>query len=258
MGTHEKAPEKLHYKMIYRMTRWILFIIYTFFIISCNSDTKNIRDYYFPLQKLTDGLVYEYHSVNLDTLAPDYWYYRSVETDSALYLTSTHYDPATLTPMQLLREEEVSNGMLVNSLYLFENDTTGKQQQIEAEIIAGSIFPFEVRDSGGIFLFKTTWQSPAQQATYTLVKNRRYIGDTTFVFNTRSYDAVVFEVKELMEQRQEGVFEQQYASVEWYAKDLGLVYFRKDISPTFVLEYRLADRYPMERLEAIFKEKVQQ
>lgn len=244
--------------MIHKIIRWILFVLVIAIFISCNADTKDIRDYYFPLKKLTSGLVYEYHSVNTDTLAPDYWYYRSIETDSAMYLTSTHYDPATLTPTQLLREEKVSNGMLVNALYLFENDTTDKQRQIEAEIIAGSIFPFEVRDSGGIFLFKTTWQSPAQQATYTLIKNRRYIGDTTFVFKDQPYDAVVFQVKELMEQRQEGVFEQQYSSVEWYAKGLGLVYYKKDISPAFVLEYRLVDRYPMERLEAIFKEKVQQ
>lgn len=237
---------------------WLFILIVCCFLCSCHSDKKNIRDYYFPLQELTDGLVYEYHPVNSDTLAPEYWYYRSVKTDSTTYLASTFYDPATLTPTQVMREATVSNGMVVDGLYLIETDSTGKQHQIEAKIIAGDIFPFEVRDSGGIFLFKTTWKSPLQQAVYTLIKNRRYAGDTTFVFQNKRYDAVIFNVKELVEQRQEGVFEKQFSSVEWYAKGLGLVYYRKDITPTFVIEYRLADRYPMKQLEAIFKEKQQQ
>ncbi|MFN7115832.1 MAG: hypothetical protein ACK4TA_03485 [Saprospiraceae bacterium] len=238
--------------------RWVLLFLLLYMIFSCTSDTKDIRNYYFPLKELTEGLVYEYQSVNNDTLAPDRWYYRSFVTDSAVYLTSTYYDPVTLTPTQLMREEMVSNGMMVNNLYLFETDSTGKQQQIEAQIIGGSIFPFEVRDSGGIFLFKTSWQSKAQNATYTLIKNRRYVGDTTFVFKNQRYDAVIFSIKELIEQRQEGALEQQYSSTEWYAKGLGLVYYRKDVSPTFVLEYRLVDRYPMEQLEGIFKQKLQQ
>jgi hypothetical protein len=202
--------------------------------------------------------VYEYHSVNNDTLAPEYWYYRSLRTDSAVYLVGTRYDAATLTPRQLVREEMVFNGMVVNDLLLYETDSTGRQQPIQAQIIAGNIFPFEVRDSGGIFLYKATWQSPAQQATYTLVKNRRYAGDTTFIFQNKTYDAVVFELKELVEQRQEGSLEQQYSSVEWYAKGLGLVYFKKNIAKNFVLEYRLAERYPMERLEQVFKKKMEQ
>lgn len=238
--------------------RWLLLFLVNSILFSCNSDTKNIRDYYFPLKALTDGMVYEYRAVSNDTLTPDYWYYRSFVTDTSVYLTSTYYDAATLTPRQLMREEMVSNGMVVNDLFLYESDSTGKQQQIQAEIIAGNIFPFEVRDSGGIFLFKTTWRSPTQQANYTLVKNRHYAGDTTFVFQNKRYDAVVFELKEWVEQRQDGSLEQEYTSVEWYAKGLGLVYFRKDIAKDFILEYRLADRYPMERLEAFFKEKLQQ
>ena len=254
-GKKEYLITQLYYFAMNIRLLLFLYIICVFF--SCHSDTKNIRDYYFPLKELTNGLVYEYRAVQTDSLAPDYWYYRSVVTDTSTYLISTNYSAANLTPRQLLREEMVSNGMLVHDLLLYETDSTGKQQQIHAEIIAGSIFPFEVRDSGGIFLFKITWQSPMQQATYTLIKNRRYAGDTTFVFQDKRYDAVVFKLKEGMEQRQEGSFEQEYSSVEWYAKGLGLVYFRKDIAKDFVMEYRLADRYPMEKLERIFKEKQQ-
>jgi hypothetical protein len=236
-------------KPIFMRIYWILLIIIVF--VGCQSDQKNIRDYYFPLKALTGGLVYEYRAVNNDTLAPDYWYYRSFVTDTSVYLAATYYDAATLTPLQLVREEMFSNGMAAQDLYLYETDSTGKQRQIIANIESGSVFPFEVRDSGGIFLYKVSWQM--QDATTTLIKNRRYTGDTTFVFQEKTYDCVVFEVKELLEHDQEGFFEQEFDGVEWYAKGLGLVYSKKTITPTFILEYRLANRYPMERLEALFK-----
>lgn len=227
-------------------------------LFSCQSDRKNIRDYYFPLKALTEGLVYEYHAVNNDTLAPDYWYYRSFVTDTSVYLTATYYNPATLTPLQLVREEMYSNGMAAQDLYLYETDSTGKQRQIKANIESGSVFPFEVRDSGGVFLYKANWQLPSEKnATTTLIKNRRYAGDTTFVFQGKTYDCVVFQVKELLEHDQEGFFEQEFDGVEWYAKGLGLVYSKKTITPTFILEYRLTDRYLMERLEALFKKKME-
>ncbi len=226
-------------------------------LFSCNYDTKNIRDYYFPLKELTDGLVYEYRSVNNDSLAPDYWYYRSIVTDTSVYLTGTYYDAASLTQQQLTREEMVSNGVITKDLYLYETDSTGKQQQIIANIIADNVFPFEVRDSGGVFLYKVSWQLPSERnATTTLIKNRRYAGDTTFVFQNKQYDAVVFEVKELLQHNQEGYFEQQFSSVQWYAKGLGLVYYRRDVTKDLILEYRLADRYPMKRLESVFKKKI--
>ncbi len=225
---------------------------------SCGDDTRNIREYYFPLKQLQDGLVYEYHAVNNDSLAPTRWYFRSLVLDSGIYLTGMNYTP-DLTPLQFSREEMVKNGMLLQDLFLYETDSTGNQQRIDVEIIAGSVFPFEVRDSGGIFLYKVSWQPPSDPgATIILVKNRRYAGDTTFVFENKRYDAVVFEVKELLSHEQEGFFEREFSTTEWYAKGLGLVYYRKEIAEDFILESRLAHRYPMEELEAIFRQKLKE
>lgn len=225
---------------------------------SCGDDTRNIREYYFPLKQLQDGLVYEYRAVNNDSLAPTRWYFRSLVLDSGIYLTGMNYAP-DLTPLQFSREEMVKNGMLLQDLFLYETDSTGNQQRIDVEIIAGSVFPFEVRDSGGIFLYKVSWQPPSDPgATITLVKNRRYAGDTTFIFENKRYDTVVFEVRELLSHEQEGFFEREFSTVEWYAKGLGLVYYRKEIAEDFVLEYSLARRYPMEELEAIFRQKLKE
>lgn len=231
------------------------------FFWNCQRDggVKNIREYYFPLKQLQDGLVYEYRAVNNDSLAPNYWYYRSFVQDSGIYFTGTYYDAADLTPLQFTREEMVSNGMRLIDLYLYEPDSTGKSQRVEAEIIAGSVFPFEVRDSGGVFVYNIEWTSLGEPKTTTgLIKNRRYAGDTTFVFDDKRHDAVIFKVRELLEHDQEGVFEQEFATEEWYAEGLGLVYYRKEITDDLVLEYRLAERYPMTQLEELFRQKMEQ
>lgn len=237
------------------------FVIITIFLTNCwNSDgSKNIREYYFPLKQLQEGLVYEYESVNNDSLAPNYWYYRSFVLDTGIYFTGTFYDAADLTPLQFTREEMIRNGMRLEDLYIYEPDSTGKSERIEAEIIAGSVFPFEVRDSGGVFVYNVKWETIREpKASTALIKNRRYAGDTTFIFQGKRYDCVVFEVRELMEYEQNGFFEQEFSTTEWYAEGLGLVYYKKEITKDLVLEYQLADRYPMERLEELFRQKMEQ
>jgi hypothetical protein len=222
---------------------------------ACAGDgARDIRDYYFPLRELTDGLVYEYRPVDNDTFPPLYWYFRSIIFKDSAFLVGTFYE-YDLLPRQFVREELVSNGVRLRELILYEIDTTGGQRPMPADIVAGDVFPFRVRPQGGIFLFNVRWSPPGSEDTrFTLVKNRRYLGDTTFVYEGRKRPAVRFEVRELLEHEQEGVLEKEYAGVEIYAKNLGLVYFRKDIAEGLSLAYRLAARYPMAELERQFLE----
>jgi hypothetical protein len=147
--------------------------------------------------------------------------------------------------------------MVLEDLFLFEEDTsgTGQQYQIPVEIVQDDVFPFRVQKDGGIFLYHVQWEPPADPgANLALIKNRRYEGDTTFVFQGKKYDAIVFSVKELVSYDQNGVLEQQYDGQEIYAKGLGLVYYRKKISDALNLRFRLSERYPMQQLEEKFRE----
>ncbi len=219
-----------------------------------DGDRRDIRDYYFPLKDLTEGLVYEYQPVHNDSLSPAYWYYRSLLFEDSVFLTGAYYE-YELLPLQFVREELVNNGMLLEEMFLYERDSTGKQIQIPVDIEAGNVFPFYVRDSGGVFLYKVEWTSPLDPGAVTrVIKNRRFSGDTTYTYQGEDYDAITFEVRELFEYDKEGVFEKQYDGIEIYAEDLGLVYYQKNISPGFTLAYALRDRYPMAELEEQFKE----
>lgn len=218
-----------------------------------HGDQRNIRKFYFPISALDDGLVYEYHAINNDTFPPVYWYYRNVKKGDDVYLVGTAYD-VNLLPNQLITEQIVSNGMLLEDMYLYVTDSLGKQKQIAVEIESGSAFPFLVKDSTGVFLYKVKWSLPdSPEVSTTLIKNRRFLGDTTYTYQGVNYDGVQFSVKELIEQRAEGSLEIEYDGIEIYARDLGLVYYKKEIQEGFTQEYALVKTYPMAELEAQFK-----
>lgn len=219
-------------------------------LTSCRGDGgKDIRNYYFPLRELQEGLVYEYQPVRPDSLTPAYWYYRSFITDDGVFLTKTYYE-YELEPLQFSREEVVSNGMLLADIRLYEKDSTGKQQKAPAEVLSGSAFPFVVSDSTGVFLYKIQWHPVADpEATLTLIKNRRYMKDTVVQYDGSERDAVVFNIQELVEYDKEGVFEHQYSGREVYAEGIGLVYYEKKVAGDLQWAYRLDKRYPMSRLE---------
>ncbi|MBX2870535.1 MAG: hypothetical protein KTR30_00490 [Saprospiraceae bacterium] len=216
---------------------------------------KDIRDYYYPIRQLEDGLVYEYRSIGNDSLPPVYWYYRSFIEEDGVFLTATYYEH-DLIPRQLAKEEMVSNGMIQNDLALFVTDSVGKQQPLNTEVLAGNIFPFEVSEGGGVFLYKIQISSPDEpHLVTTLIKNRRYVGDTTFVFKKKKLPSVAFEVKELVEldDKEQGGMEPQWDGREIYAKNIGLVFYEKQLGET-PLTYALFDRYPMTVLEDKFKQ----
>lgn len=239
----------------------VWFAAFLFFFSSCelSDGKKNVRAYYFPLKSLEEGLVYEYESVSNDSLQPVYWYYRSLYKKEGVYLTGTYYGnyPGLgLVPMQFVREEMISNGMLLADLYLYETDSSGKQQQVPVEKIVDTAFPFEVSEDSGIFLYKIKWTPLSDTlSSITLIKNRRYLRDTSINFKGKNHPAILVEVKELLEHnhQEDGHFEQQFNGIEVYAKNIGLFYYKKNISKGFTLEYQLKERYPMEQLEAEIK-----
>lgn len=219
---------------------------------------KSIRDFYFPLKKLEEGQAYAYESVRADGQRDTtYWFYRSEKNDTTTLLTGTYYGQLPYR-QHSTQEEAVRNGMLTNKVTLYISDNLGHREAMPVKVISGSAFPFEVSDSGGIFLYKIQYAFPLKpQDTTTLIKNRRYLGDTTITVLEDNYRAVAFEVKELIESgnSQAGFVEPRYSGKEVYAKGIGLVYSEKQISEQEVLANRLIFRCSFEELAAIFRKK---
>ena len=219
------------------------------------SDERDIRDYYFPVKTLSEGLVYEYTPVGqADSMrtGAEYWYYRSLPTDSAIYLTVAYYD-RNFTPTQLSREQLTNAGMYLQDLYLYETDSSGRQQQVRAEILSPLVFPFRLRSAQREqFPYRLRFQLPSQpHGTTTLNLSRQYAGDTTVVFRDKKYDALIFNLQGSVDLRDSiiGDIEPAFSGQEIYAKKLGLYAYWRDYGGA-VLRYRLSDTYPMRRLEA--------
>lgn len=220
---------------------------------SC-SKSDDIRAYYFPMKDLTEGLVYEYRPVSDDSLPIVYWYYRSFVYPDSVFLTGTKYG-SNLLPEQFTREEMVDNGMLTVGSYIYELDSLGSQYQVPVDILAGSSYPFEVNEEGGVFLHRLQWRSKVDPVvSFEVVKNRRFGGDTTIVWEGKKQDAIYLDVREAIDQNAEGTLSLESEGQEVYVKNVGLVYFDKAFDNGFGVAYRLVDRYPMDELEEKFTE----
>lgn len=239
------------------LIRFSLLLMVVLGMMACNSGERyrDIRNYYFPLRALEDGLVYEYRPVHNDSFPPEYWYYRSLFPGDSLYLSATFYAP-NLIPKQQMTQKMTNSGITLKDMYLYEPDSNRKdvQHQIPVKVVADDVFPFKVRPEGGLYLYHIQWKPPQDpEATIRLIKNRRYLGDSTVLFGNKRLTVARFSVRELLEYDANGIFEQEYDGEEWYAKGIGLIYYCKNISEDFKLAYQLEDRYPMEQLETAFR-----
>ena len=232
---------------------WLLFFPLVPLLLSAGCRENTLESYYYPLDELREGLVYEYRGAGNTQDPPFYWYYRTIEQEGATYLVGMYYD-LNFTPYQFMREEKVSNGMLLVDTYFYGNDSTGRQVQSPVEIEAGNAFSFEPPDPKQILFYKIRFPVPDNPGTTcTLTRNRQYMSDTTYIYGGKTYDAAVFYVRELIDIEDAGHVEQEFGGTEIYAKGLGLVYFRKNVSEGFALEYKLTDRYTREAFEEKYR-----
>jgi len=204
------------------------------------------------VETLQEPLVYEYRSLNNDSLGAQYWYFRTLKTDTATYFTANLYNES-FEVEQFSVEEEVTNGMLQKDYFLYLTDTMGIQQRLAADIIYDNAFPFEVEDSSAVFLQKMTWTfSTTPLHTTTLIRNRRYIGEGEYSYKGKTYKTITFSLREVIDDFYEGHLETETSGIEIYAKGLGLVYYKKNIGDALVLEYELKNTYTMKKLETKF------
>lgn len=234
------------------MTRNSLFyclLLATCYLLSACSDRRDIRDYYFPVRELTDGLVYAYENTgSLPGPDREYWYYLGVDLDTALHLSVTRYSP-TMEPEQQGREEIRNDGVYLRDLTLLSTDSTGIASSTKATILYDRVFPFylapETSEAYGYRMHLRPPENP--DATTYVTLNRRFRGDTSINVLGISYAGIVFDLAGEVSLRdpEEGDISPQFTGYEVYARGLGLVAFERDLGNGNSLGGRLAERIPM-------------
>ena len=249
-------------KMTFKLTSFLTFSLFFLFLLAflaCDNDSRYIEPYYFPINELKDGLVYEYGHPQFDSVAPFYNYFRIIKKKDTTskrskpltYLVGMRYNHL-FQPEQLSVEERISNGMLLTEGILYQTDSTGKQVSMPMEIEVGSAFPFKI-SKDGVFVYNIKWSEVDDPKKFTrLIRNRSFGGDTSYTFQGKIYDAIQLNLKEKVETFDEGFVEHDFNGIEIYAEDIGLVYYRKNVTPELIIEYELKDTYPMSVLEEKF------
>jgi hypothetical protein len=232
----------------------LLPIVYCLLLMGCGK--KNIREYYYPLTQLRDKpMVYEYAFKTRDTSFRLYSYFQTVVQGDSISFVGTDYDP-NFQVMMMRREQMLSNGMKLQDLRYYGSDSTGKAIEMKALVTGGAVFPFEVKDSNGVFINIIKYRDP-KDSTHetTLTRNLRFLRTTTFNYKNQKYEALEFEKNEEQAEHdlKQGGWQHVFKIKEIYAKGLGLVYSKRAVTEDDAVEITLVDVYTMEDLEKKFK-----
>jgi len=217
-----------------------VFLFIAICFLSCKDDGyRSVSSYYYPYKDLEEGKVYIYRGLNEHTPPYDYWFFKSFKQDDIWFLTAQHYD-GQFNVDQFQLQEMLPSGAYSDSYTLYEVDSSGKSQAIQTEVEFGNLFPFKVKDSLGVYLFKISWKDrmlPDKRTT--LIRNRRFTNDTVAQVMGQQREGIWFHVAEVAEFDEEGILEVEMQGRELYIKDIGLSYLKKQINPEISLEYEL-------------------
>ncbi len=218
---------------------------------SCQKDvTRDIRPFYYPVEQLGEGLVYEYQTVGETNLAPYYKYYISVQNDTGTFLVSNYYDHLYRNT-QFSLEEIIPEGAVLKDYHFMDYDSLGNlSKKIIADVKASSLMAFEWTGEEGYLASEIEFKDFNDSLLLnTLSRKRSYLKDTTYSVLGKERDCVVFSVDEVIAYNNQGEYlEYDSKILEFYAEGLGLVYFKKTIQNNLEQAFELSNQYPIDTL----------
>lgn len=236
-----------------------------FVLFSCKNETSTssasentfhqLKDYYYPVNELEEGLVYLYENEALNNQA-EYWLHKTVYDEAGnQYLVSTQYN-LLFNQNQMIREWIVADGSLVKDYRFFQEDSTsGRSIASKATINQNVRFPFKAVKSDSLaYRFNLDFIIlPDTSTSYNITIDRSFDKFLKYSWNGDSLEAVQIKCKEFRSMQNNvkgGAFDNESASIEIYVKGLGLVYKDSD-SKIFPYKIRLKDRLSMEEFQAL-------
>lgn len=212
-----------------------------------NEDPNDLHAYYFPYESYKNGVVLEYRPDKIAELGNEYWYMKSFTDSGRQYLITQIFDDQ-LRFQQYILEEYVSNGILARELRMLRRtDDTSAMLLIDIE--QNGVFPLTFKDSLTRYIYEISWQDPIDSLEYQLIRNRRLTHREDRMFLGKLRPAWHTEILEELKTTSEGSTLSSWSGEEWYAKDIGLVYFSKQITAQFERSYYLHKIHAWEDFE---------
>ena len=146
--------------------------------------------------------------------------------------------------------------MELKDFILYQSDENDKQSQIPVEILRTNTFPVLYEDSLKAFTMGVQWDIPNEPGTsIALRRERKYLAKREYTYKGERLDCIIFKTLENIEHfvSDDGYLEPSFPGVEIYAKGLGLVYYKKQLSESVDIEYALYETYSMDEFEKKYK-----
>lgn len=207
-------------------------------------DPDDLTPFYFPYENYTDGKVLEYHPAKIPELGVEYWYVKSFsERDKKFLVIQILNENFQL--QQYVREEYLPSGIKGRErrLYRKSSDSTAL---IPLNIVQDNVFPATFQDSFTNYIYELQWTDPIDSMEYNLLRNRRLTHREDRMFLRKIRPAWSAKTLEEVETIQVGSTISSWSGTEWFAKDIGLVYFKKQITDDFAREYYLREIHDIE------------
>jgi len=199
---------------------------------------ENLSVYFIDQNQLPGaGKTYTYQSL-VDSLAePEIWHFQKTPDG---HLLSINYNNQH-QEIQRQYDRFVYNGILTDSLILFSYDSSGNQQPISVKVISPNRFGFDA-DTAKVWLTHLEWYQPEDSLHIVLQRRRQFVADTTWTFEGKKVEAIRVKTEDTFETERDGWTTSKWAGQEVYAKQIGLVYYKRQISPALKLEFSLHER----------------
>ncbi|MDX1406598.1 MAG: hypothetical protein R3330_00650 [Saprospiraceae bacterium] len=253
--TNSKTNDRLAYRRP-GICYFALFPALLAVMVACR-DSAQVSDqlypYYVNEQTFSgQGVVYVYAPVSNPDLPAEYWHFRFIPDWRGNVLKSALYDPAgTLTQESVERlEPDQAELMSLELMYLADTGTV----TIMPTINVRETFPFGQIDSTRKALYQIEyWDTSEDSVRVILTKERQIVETLLYPLQGEQVPAVRCSVTETLETETQGFTESTWQGTEIYGQDIGLIYYKKEISEQFVMEYSLVDRMSFEEFRSLLR-----
>lgn len=224
------------------------FSMYRTFLTQEGADQEGVlRSFYYPLQAWDEPMVYVYTPEQAE-LGVDIWVHQKDIRNGDTILVSKAYDSRHL--LQAIQIEKwVDNGVLLESLQLFDYDSLMTPTITEAEIIHGNQFSWDLLEDEHRLLSQLRYYDPFDATIVnTLTRNR----SLDVIRDAADTQELQLQLHEHIESKQVGSIDISYQGVEIYTSGIGKTYYRKSLQDDMTLEYSLTERLPLKKFEQLY------
>lgn len=223
-----------------------------------DKNTFYTKAYYYPIESLSEEKIYEYVVENEgETYLSHYLSLKKeLGEDGSVYLRSKYYAP-NFQQNQEIKEWIIKDGVITQGYTFLVMDSVSQSlKKYPNEVSQNVVFPFNASlDSVMAYRFVCEMQLPPDFLTVKLVRDRKFNKKLSYTYQEKELEAIAFTATDLYDIENVeggGFWEQKKASIEVYAKGIGLVYKETKTAGTETTEIeRLSNIYSVEEFEAL-------